>query len=175
MRRHRRRCAWPRPAWAAKAAIDPWPVALRCAAPVPGPGPAAPRGTRRQRRWLAAAAGLAGWLDLQRFDKRCSAALIVPCGRRHDDHGAHHLRVAGRMAWFARVLAGLFEVGRAIGLTYADGRTRVWPTLRTPAAMVVGQGLARPGDEVVAGGQFLRGVARHRRAGHGDPGRRGAG
>jgi quaternary ammonium compound-resistance protein SugE len=40
------------------------------------------------------------------------------------------------MAWLILVLAGLFEVGWAIGLKYTDGFTRPWPTLWTVAAMV---------------------------------------
>jgi quaternary ammonium compound-resistance protein SugE len=45
------------------------------------------------------------------------------------------------MPWFILVLAGLFEVGWAIGLKYTDGFTRFWPTLGTVAAMVVSVGL----------------------------------
>lgn len=45
------------------------------------------------------------------------------------------------MAWFYLVLAGLFEVGWAIGLKYTDGFTRLWPTLGTLAAMVISLGL----------------------------------
>jgi quaternary ammonium compound-resistance protein SugE len=41
------------------------------------------------------------------------------------------------MAWLILVLAGLFEVGWAIGLKYTDGFTRFWPTLWTAAAIVV--------------------------------------
>jgi quaternary ammonium compound-resistance protein SugE len=40
------------------------------------------------------------------------------------------------MAWLILVLAGLFEVGWAIGLKYTDGFTRPLPTLWTVAAMV---------------------------------------
>ena len=32
------------------------------------------------------------------------------------------------MAWVILVLAGLFEVGWAIGLKYTEGFTRLWPT-----------------------------------------------
>lgn len=39
--------------------------------------------------------------------------------------------------WLILVLAGLFEVGWAIGLKYTDGFTRPWPTLATVAAMAV--------------------------------------
>lgn len=41
------------------------------------------------------------------------------------------------MAWVLLVLAGLFEVGWAIGLKYTDGFTRLWPTVWTALAMVV--------------------------------------
>jgi quaternary ammonium compound-resistance protein SugE len=41
------------------------------------------------------------------------------------------------MNWILLVIAGLFEVGWAIGLKYTDGFTRPWPTLGTLAAMVV--------------------------------------
>jgi quaternary ammonium compound-resistance protein SugE len=41
------------------------------------------------------------------------------------------------MAWAILVLAGLFEVGWAIGLKYTDGFTRTWPTVWTVFAMVV--------------------------------------
>jgi quaternary ammonium compound-resistance protein SugE len=45
------------------------------------------------------------------------------------------------MAWFLLVLAGLFEVGWAIGLKYTDGFTRPWPTVGTVAAMIISLGL----------------------------------
>ena len=45
------------------------------------------------------------------------------------------------MAWLLVVLAGLFEVGWAIGLKYTDGFTRPWPTVGTVAAMVISLGL----------------------------------
>ena len=41
------------------------------------------------------------------------------------------------MAWAILVLAGLCEVGWAIGLKYTDGFTRVWPTLWTVLAMIL--------------------------------------
>ena len=45
------------------------------------------------------------------------------------------------MAWFILVLAGLFEVGWAIGLKYTDGFTRLWPTVGTVLAMIISLGL----------------------------------
>lgn len=40
------------------------------------------------------------------------------------------------MPWLLLFLAGLFEVGWAIGLKYTDGFTRPWPTVGTIVAMV---------------------------------------
>ncbi len=45
------------------------------------------------------------------------------------------------MAWLLLILAGLFEIGWAIGLKYAEGFTRPWPSLATVAAMAVSLGL----------------------------------
>jgi quaternary ammonium compound-resistance protein SugE len=41
------------------------------------------------------------------------------------------------MAWIILIVAGLFEVGWAIGLKYTEGFTRLWPTVGTVAAMVI--------------------------------------
>jgi len=41
------------------------------------------------------------------------------------------------MAWLILVLAGLFEVGWAIGLKYTHGSSRLWPTVGTVIAMLV--------------------------------------
>jgi quaternary ammonium compound-resistance protein SugE len=45
------------------------------------------------------------------------------------------------MHWFILLLAGLFEVGWAIGLKYTEGFTRLWPTVGTVAAMIISLGL----------------------------------
>ncbi len=45
------------------------------------------------------------------------------------------------MPWILLVLAGLFEVGWAIGLKYTEGFTRFWPTVGTIAAMAISLGL----------------------------------
>jgi quaternary ammonium compound-resistance protein SugE len=39
------------------------------------------------------------------------------------------------MAWIWLTVAGLLEVGWAVGLKYTDGFTKVWPTLITLGAM----------------------------------------
>jgi quaternary ammonium compound-resistance protein SugE len=41
------------------------------------------------------------------------------------------------MAWAILVVAGLFEVGWAIGLKYTQGFTRLWPTVWTVGAMII--------------------------------------
>ena len=45
------------------------------------------------------------------------------------------------MAWGLLFIAGLFEIGWAIGLKYTQGFTRLWPTLGTVGAMVISVGL----------------------------------
>jgi len=45
------------------------------------------------------------------------------------------------MAWLYLFIAGLFEVGWAIGLKYTDGFTRFVPTALTLASMAVSLGL----------------------------------
>jgi quaternary ammonium compound-resistance protein SugE len=41
------------------------------------------------------------------------------------------------MAWIVVIVAGLFEIGWAIGLKYTEGFTRLWPTVWTASAMIV--------------------------------------
>ena len=45
------------------------------------------------------------------------------------------------MSWISLVIAGLFEIGWAIGLKYTEGFTRLWPTVGTVASMVISVGL----------------------------------
>ena len=45
------------------------------------------------------------------------------------------------MNWIILILAGLFEVGWAIGLKYTEGFTRLWPTIGTILAMAISLGL----------------------------------
>jgi len=45
------------------------------------------------------------------------------------------------MNWVLLVVAGLFEVGWAIGLTYTQGFTRLWASVWTVAAIVVSMAL----------------------------------
>lgn len=45
------------------------------------------------------------------------------------------------MSWIVLVIAGLFEVGWAIGLKSTEGFTRLWPSVGTAAAMLASIGL----------------------------------
>lgn len=45
------------------------------------------------------------------------------------------------MNWMILIVAGLFEIGWAIGLKYTDGFTRLWPTIGTAVAMALSVGL----------------------------------
>jgi quaternary ammonium compound-resistance protein SugE len=40
------------------------------------------------------------------------------------------------VAWTCLVIAGLLEIGWAVGLKYTDGFSRLWPSVVTIAAMV---------------------------------------
>lgn len=41
------------------------------------------------------------------------------------------------MAWTYLVIAGLFEIGWAVGLKYTEGFTRLWPSVGVLAGMAV--------------------------------------
>lgn len=41
------------------------------------------------------------------------------------------------MAWLTLLVAGLFEVGWAVGLKYTHGFTRLWPSVATVICMVL--------------------------------------
>ena len=45
------------------------------------------------------------------------------------------------MHWLVLFIAGLFEVGWAVGLKYTEGFSRLWPTLGTVVAMIISMGL----------------------------------
>lgn len=45
------------------------------------------------------------------------------------------------MNWLILFIAGLFEIGWAIGLKYTEGFTRLWPTVGTVISMIVSLGL----------------------------------
>ena len=41
------------------------------------------------------------------------------------------------MSWVLLVIAGLFEVGWAIGLKYSEGFTKLWPSVGTGLSMLI--------------------------------------
>jgi quaternary ammonium compound-resistance protein SugE len=45
------------------------------------------------------------------------------------------------MNWVVLVVAGLFEIGWAIGLKYTEGFTRLWPSVGTVLSMIISIGL----------------------------------
>lgn len=45
------------------------------------------------------------------------------------------------MNWFILIIAGLFEIGWAVGLKYTDSFTRLWPTVGTVISMIISMGL----------------------------------
>lgn len=44
---------------------------------------------------------------------------------------------AGEMSWYVLILAGLFEIGWALGLQYSDGLSKPIPTLGTAVAFII--------------------------------------
>ncbi|MCK9260187.1 MAG: quaternary ammonium compound efflux SMR transporter SugE [Azoarcus sp.] len=45
------------------------------------------------------------------------------------------------MTWLILILAGVLEIGWAIGLRYTEGFTRLWPTVGTLVAMTLSLGM----------------------------------
>ncbi len=41
------------------------------------------------------------------------------------------------MNWAILIIAGIFEIGWAVGLKYTEGFSRLWPTVATVTAMVI--------------------------------------
>ncbi len=56
---------------------------------------------------------------------------------RRDNAGAVPQGIEATMAWGLLFIAGLFEIGWAIGLKYTEGFSRLWPTVWTLASMAV--------------------------------------
>ena len=46
-----------------------------------------------------------------------------------------------RSAWLILALAGLFEIGWAVGLKYTEGFTRLWPSVGTGVALLLSMAL----------------------------------
>jgi quaternary ammonium compound-resistance protein SugE len=64
----------------------------------------------------------------------------TPCTERKLLGTTPHFLEAG-MAWVVLFVAGLFEVGWAVGLKYTEGFTRFWPTVGSAVSMVISLGL----------------------------------
>lgn len=45
------------------------------------------------------------------------------------------------MAWVVLIVAGLFEIAWAVGLKYAEGFTRLWPSVGVVIALALSMGL----------------------------------
>lgn len=45
------------------------------------------------------------------------------------------------MSWIILLVAGLLEIGWAIGLKYTEGFTRLWPSVGTALSMILSVGL----------------------------------
>ena len=45
--------------------------------------------------------------------------------------------MSSSMSWLILLVAGLFEMGWAIGLKYTEGFTRLWPSLWTVTSMTI--------------------------------------
>jgi quaternary ammonium compound-resistance protein SugE len=45
------------------------------------------------------------------------------------------------MAWVVLFVAGIAEIGWAVGLKYTEGFSRLWPTVGTAASLVASMGL----------------------------------
>ena len=45
------------------------------------------------------------------------------------------------MHWLILFVAGLFEIGWAVGLKYTEGFTRLWPSIGTVLSMIISMGL----------------------------------
>lgn len=45
------------------------------------------------------------------------------------------------MAWVVLFVAGVFEIGWAVGLKYTEGLTRLWPTVGTAVSLLASMGL----------------------------------
>lgn len=60
------------------------------------------------------------------------------CSQIRDGPGKHRNIMS---SWILLIVAGLFEIGWAVGLKFADGFTRLWPSVGTLAALILSIGL----------------------------------
>ena len=73
------------------------------------------------------------------------------------------------MAWIYLFLAGLLEIGWAIGLKYTEGFTRILPTVLTVSSMILSLVLLGVALKALPVGHGLCGLDRHRRHWHRPP------
>jgi quaternary ammonium compound-resistance protein SugE len=67
-----------------------------------------------------------------------SMRMLMPAAERAlRPENSFSTRRGDRMNWVILVIAGLCEVGWAIGLKYTAGFTRLWPTVWTVVSMIV--------------------------------------
>jgi len=67
------------------------------------------------------------------------AVWTTPATFSNGDDPSLHPEVV--MKWFVLVVAGVFEIGWAVGLKHTDGFSRLWPSVGTIAAMIISLGL----------------------------------
>ena len=74
------------------------------------------------------------------------------------------------MAWVYVFVAGVFEIVWITGIKYADGFTRLWPSVGTVVAMSRKYGVSVAGRARHPDRDGVCRVDRHRRGGRGDHG-----
>lgn len=83
-----------------------------------------------------------GYTDVQELLEPVGTTLPLLSLSGDDPSNSATHNVVGRtpeviMAWVLLFVAGLFEIGWAIGLKYTYGFTRLWPSVGTISAMIV--------------------------------------
>jgi quaternary ammonium compound-resistance protein SugE len=63
-----------------------------------------------------------------------TARLTCTVGRQWARDDSREIQI---MAWIYLFIAGLFEIGWAIGLKYTQGFSKLWPSVATVGAMIV--------------------------------------
>lgn len=78
-------------------------------------------------------------VDLRHRADRSGSLLVLCCNAVPHRGGylAGNRLMGGAVPWGILILAGLFEIGWAIGLKYSHGFTRFWPSLGTLVGMLV--------------------------------------
>jgi quaternary ammonium compound-resistance protein SugE len=109
--------------------------------------PSSPMVPKPSKSGLARSSGVKGWIEAARaasmaYNKALIERALGGCGATptHAPAHRHNVAIAYRsisMAWILLLVAGLFEVGWAIGLKYTEGFTRLWPSVFTLAAMTL--------------------------------------